>query len=78
MIFYFILDCVSFRMYQDVYNVMYLCNICDCQCNFYVFIKKKGLFVFFFFGIDLLQMSMVDIIVEGDIVNKNMICYVYK
>lgn len=40
--------------------------------------KKKGPFAFPFSGIDLLQMSTVDITAEGDIVNKNTTCHAYK
>lgn len=40
--------------------------------------KKKGPFAFLFSGIDLLQMSTVDITAEGDIVNKNTTCHAYK
>lgn len=37
-----------------------------------------GPFAFPFSGIDLLQMSTVDITAEGDIVNKNTTCHAYK
>lgn len=40
--------------------------------------KKISPFAFPFSGIDLLQMSTVDITAEGDIVNKNTTCHAYK
>lgn len=58
------------------------------QCTFVTYVtasaifmhlqKKKGPFAFPFSGIDLLQMSTVDITAEGDIVNKNTTCHAYK
>lgn len=57
----------------------------QCTCVTYVtasaifmHLQKKGPFAFPFSGIDLLQMSTVDITAEGDIVNKNTTCHAYK
>lgn len=58
----------------------------QCTCVTYVIAsaifmhlqKKKGPFAFPFSGIELLQMSTVDITAEGDIVNKNTTCHAYK
>lgn len=58
------------------------------QCTFVTYVTASAIFMHFqkkispfafpFSGIDLLQMSTVDITAEGDIVNKNTTCHAYK